>query len=251
MQTVAPAPVAAPDAPVPSSGTAHRWLPVVLAVLVGCGTVHSVLAPGADSPLTREARLEVLFADVDRGLVDVVYQDGAHVLWRPEGAWTWSSAPMQGFGRDNRALNGLHDVLQEAAAVNRDAEIDVGTRSGLWAPLQLAGGIGLVGAFLLLIAGPDPRRATRWGWFWLSMLGRSAGLGALAFLLLGARPARRRSTAGQHRAEAERIDGFQGFAIAFVAGLALSVLGALAMEALVGDRSGEASYTYDLGADDR
>lgn len=37
-------------------------------------------------------------------------------------------------------------------------------------------------AFLLLVAGPAPRRGTRWFWFWVG--GISAGLGVLAWLVL-------------------------------------------------------------------
>lgn len=46
-----------------------------------------------------------------------------------------------------------------------------------------------LGTLGVLILGPEPRRATRWAWFWL--LGVAAPLGALAFLTLGGAASRR------------------------------------------------------------
>jgi hypothetical protein len=118
--------------------------------------------------------------------------------------------------------------------------------------LRGVGILGGVGAFLLLIAGPEPRRATRWAWFWLLYIGRSSGLGVLAFLLLGALRRRQRGEPAPPRTGArERIDGWQGFAIAFIGGLVVLVMGALLQDYLVPDRSGSTPYTYDSSASPR
>jgi len=63
-----------------------------------------------------------------------------------------------------------------AVALERRAEYYMGPSGILWNPL----GIAHLAVLLVLIAGPQPRRATKWAWFWLSFL----PLGWVAFLLL-------------------------------------------------------------------
>lgn len=50
---------------------------------------------------------------------------------------------------------------------------------------------------LLVVGGPEPRRATRWAWFWIWLLGTPVG--ALAFLLLGGPLARGPLSPGARR----------------------------------------------------
>src|SRR3954449_8611824 len=127
---------------------------------------------------------------------------------------------MQGSGAAGKRIDGLGEVMAEANAVNRSTHLVVVPKDRGWRwVLRGLGVLGSIGAFLLLVAGPQPRRVSRWGWFWLFYLGRSAGLGILAFLVLGARPSRTATDPGLHRAERERWDGFEGFAFALVAGL--------------------------------
>jgi len=51
-------------------------------------------------------------------------------------------------------------------------------------PIAWGGLVLMLSTLALLIAGPEPRRATRWAWFWL--LGLAPPLGMLGFLVLGA-----------------------------------------------------------------
>lgn len=82
-----------------------------------------------------------------------------------------------------------------------------GTSGGTFMDWRVSGSWVLVGlvawllVLLLLVSGPEPRRATRWAWFWIWALGTPVG--ALAFLLLGGplssdpvRPSGRRLTGG-------------------------------------------------------
>jgi hypothetical protein len=54
--------------------------------------------------------------------------------------------------------------------------------SWLWGAAFLHG----IAALWLLVHGPQPWRASRWGWFWLVFL--APGVGVPAFLLLSGRP---------------------------------------------------------------
>jgi hypothetical protein len=248
MQAVDDAAPAEACAPQPGAGVLARWLPVLLVCMVACGTLYAAAAPRSGSFVTQQASLGALLQDVDRGLVHTVYVDGDNIVWRPDGARTWSAAEMRGFGNAGKPINGLDDVMAEATAVNHSADLVIRPQDHGWRWMRRIGILGGFGAFLLLIAGPQPQRASRWAWFWLFYIGRSSGLGVLAFLLLGTRP-RRSETSRHHAAEPrERIDGFQGFAIAFVVGLVLSILGAVLHDYTVGNRSGSTSYTYDQAA---
>jgi hypothetical protein len=241
-----------PGQQAPAPGRVARWLPLLLAAFVGCGTVGAFVAPSSDSFFTRDASLSVFFADIDRGLVHEVYSDPEHadqVVWRPDGSWMWSSAPAQGYGRAGVRIRGIRSVLAEAAAVNRDADIADRGIDSRWNHVKSLGTAAGFGAFLLLIGGPQPRRANRWAWFWIFYVGRLAGLGVLAFLLLGAGPGRKEARHRPRGAEARRrIDGWQGFAIALVVGLALSILAGVLQPYVAPDRSGRTAYTYDQSA---
>jgi hypothetical protein len=249
-----PPAAAGPDAAAPDPAgtpagttvdTAAGWLPLLLAALVCCGAVWGFAAPRSEAFLTRQGELSALFADVDRGLVDAIYRDGNEVVWRPAGAWTWSAADLHGQSDRLRPIDDVEDVLAEAAEVNRDAHLEVRSQGWTWGALQAAGVIGGLAAFLLLVAGPPPRRANRWAWFWILYIGQPYGLGVLAFLLLGAAPVRTRVDPGRHRAEPrERVDGRTGFGIALLAGLLLVIPGVLVHDALIGSRH-PSTYTYD------
>jgi hypothetical protein len=72
-------------------------------------------------------------------------------------------------------------------------------------------------AFVLLVVGPQPWRATRWAWFWL--LWTAPPLGILAFLLLGG------STRLWPPARAEaRLTGGWAFLLTILLGMALSAV---------------------------
>ena len=221
-----------------------RGLLLLLGGMLAAGTAHAVAAPRNESLLTRPAQLEVLFADVDRGLVDTVYQDGGYVVWRPAGAVTWSSAEIRGVTNALKPVDDMRDVLAEAAAVNPGVELEVASEGSWWQGFAVVGGLGGFGTFLLLIGGPAPRRANRWAWFWMLYVGNAYNLGALAFLLLGARG--RRGDLGRHREPDRRLNGAQGFLVAVLAAVVLSVLSALLRHYVLPGRG--PSRDYDYGA---
>jgi hypothetical protein len=142
--------------------------------------------------------------------------------------------------RSNRPIDSVQDVVAEASAVNRDVVLEVRSPARPWRWLPGVGVLGSLLAFLLLIGGPDPRLANRWGWFWILYVGRPYGIGVLAFLLLGAQRGRPEGELGQ------RADGFTGFVVAFVAGLALALPASLLQAEVIGSRDGRAGSTYDV-----
>lgn len=71
-------------------------------------------------------------------------------------------------------------------------------------------------ALLLLIGGPQPRRATRWAWFWL--MWAAPPVGFLGFLLLGGLLSPRPSVPGR------RLTGGWAFLLAFFVSAALSTV---------------------------
>ncbi|MCW2790950.1 MAG: hypothetical protein JWO76_48 [Nocardioides sp.] len=95
----------------------------------------------------------------------------------------------------------------------------LGLRLPAWAG---SAGLGLLlGALLVLMAGPSPWRATRWAWFWL--LGLASPLGVIAFLLLSG-PLRRTPVAAP-RDPARRLTGGWAFLLVVaVSGAVSSVL---------------------------
>jgi hypothetical protein len=73
--------------------------------------------------------------------------------------------------------------LQPDLRVTRDRQYESGGQlAGWWVspPLALGAFMLFVTGLGLLIAGPQPWRATRWGWFWLQL----PPIGTIAFLLL-------------------------------------------------------------------
>jgi hypothetical protein len=75
-------------------------------------------------------------------------------------------------------------------------------------------------------------------------VGNAYNLGALAFLLLGARG--RRGDLGRHREPDRRLNGAQGFWVAVLAAVVLSVLSALLRHYVLPGRG--PSRDYDYGA---
>ncbi|KQW48771.1 hypothetical protein ASC77_08535 [Nocardioides sp. Root1257] len=74
-----------------------------------------------------------------------------------------------------------------------------------------------LGGVLLLIAGPQPRRATRWAWFW--MMAAAPPLGFVAFLALGS------SLSPRPRPDlGRRLTGGRAFLLSVLVGGALSAL---------------------------
>ena len=84
---------------------------------------------------------------------------------------------------------------------------------GFQGPSWLAGFVlvGAIGTLMALVSGPQPWRATRWGWFWIL----STGIGVPLFLILAGPTPPLRAPREQHR----RLTG--GWALLFVVVYAL------------------------------
>ncbi len=78
-------------------------------------------------------------------------------------------------------------------------------------------GIATLVAFVLLLAGPRPRLATRWAWFWLF----SAGPMAMVFVLVEPVPAWR---AGDYPVPRRRLTGFGGLLLGALIGGVLNAV---------------------------
>ncbi|HMO10058.1 MAG TPA: hypothetical protein PKB06_00790 [Actinotalea sp.] len=113
----------------------------------------------------------------------------------------------------------LHQLLRLPEARSL---LDGGLTLG-WSWAAVAG----LATLVLLIAGPQPRLATKWAWFWLMGIQPLA----VAFLLLEPVPAWQ--PGGTH-ARAARLTGGWAFLLALGLGLAMSALQATVLAALHG-----------------
>lgn len=167
----------------------------------------------------------------DNGSVDQV------VRWKVVGSG-WRSAVLSadlGSGGDSTGLQ---------LGVGRDAEVIRSRAQAAGVPVSTGGGgpahtlvtlaslTGLVLA-LVLIGGPQPRRATKWAWFWLVLV--PGGVGALAWLALESpwsSGANRRPEPLPHGRQPQdtRLTGGRAFVIAAALGLVVSGLGTVAAD---------------------
>lgn len=123
----------------------------------------------------------------------------AYVRWSADGfdrvteVRQLGSAAAEDGGRTEAVVGSIDAYLREVqgAGVLRIVHDDSarptgGSVLGIDVPAWVAGGAVLVWVLtvLLLVAGPEPSRATRWGWFWL-LLSALAPLTTVVFLVAG------------------------------------------------------------------
>ena len=215
------------------SGPVHLTLRLLLLAVIAVGVLGVT-----QQPVTRS--VDDLVAALDAGEVATVtlerIDDGttsAQVRWTGPGrtgSATYVVAPAGATGGDEGTAppDDRRRVLDAAAGSPR--AVDVRTTDtlppaapwglGLTAATLLALGT-LGGALVLLVAGPEPRLATRWAWFWMT---GGAWPVWLAYLLLEPTPAwSRRTVVGPVR----RLTGGWAF-------LAQMLLAPLLMRALTG-----------------
>lgn len=183
----------------------------MVALRLVCAAVLLVCALVSLGYVGREAHGDELVDDVQHGRVHAVVATPHEVLWRTGELRPYrADLPLEVEGT-SYAQDDLRRLLDR----------DVATRRSLLpTPLQVTGIVAAVATLLLLVAGPVPWRANRWGWFWVLGIGRETGVGALLFLLLsgptpGVRPP---------DPEAERMNGWRGLVVSLVVGIALSFL---------------------------
>ncbi len=147
------------------------------------------------------------------------------------------------------------EATADASGVAVPDQMSLGWSAHLGDPLGLL----LLGAFFVLVMGPQPRRFTKWGQFWL--LGLPAGAGLLWWVLRDApfdprmravpEPAPRLH--GAIEGGIERRSGARGFAWALLGSLVLSAVVAGIVQATIwGDRPEpqQGSVTFQVVYDD-
>ncbi|QIK72108.1 hypothetical protein G7070_07285 [Propioniciclava coleopterorum] len=211
-----------PTSPVPTRNA--RGVRVFAGVLVAAVLLLGVIVvlvgarPASWGELTAAVRAgDVVAVTVEGDDVgpEAVGHMAAVVLWT-QGPWRHHTDvlvrlgdPEQGTGPTDTRLEIVEGSVQEALrALRPDLEITskpaartVGLLAGWRVPIGLVAWPLVVAAATLglLIAGPEPRFATRWAWFWL-LISPLAAVVALAFLTQAAvtahRPTERRLTGG-------------------------------------------------------
>lgn len=232
---------------------------VAWALVVGClVTIAAMFVAGARVTSYDNLREAVEAGDVDEiqvsGGLDVVQGRGsapAEIYWRDRivprvtevqettakqrDGWSShsSSDPPTVHGRVDEELLALDPELRIVRPADDRALGQPGIRITFGTPqvrgwllpgwTLLLGLVMIVGTLGLLIAGPEPRRATRWAWFWL--LGLAAPLGTLAFLFLSGATSFRPTPARKEG----RLTGGWAFLLSFLIGSALGTFGAVVL----------------------
>jgi hypothetical protein len=221
---------------VPTTSTVGRGPNVVAAVsgwllLVACvGLLLTGLVEGERPSTYGELRQAVAAGDVDEVVVTGGMaggyrgRQGVTVHWR-EGIFRHQARVVEQHpqrGTATRAgvpvVYSVEDDLTGVAVERRPHDfphytVVYGWRLPQWT--SVATFVVALTGLLLLIGGPQPRRATRWAWFWLMSLAPPVGF--LAFLLLsGVLSPRPRAGLGR------RLTGGWAFLLSVVVGVAFS-----------------------------
>lgn len=232
-----PPPVSIEPAPPLAGPTrAATVSPVTIALRLTCALVLTLTALVSLTLQGRPATSGELIEDAQAGRVTRMVVTDDSVIWWVGEVRPWETPTPVSFDGRTYYSDQVGDLLGRYAFREH---IEVVRRSArLPDPLRLlAVGGGLV-AFLLLIGGPEPARANRWAWFWLSGVGRTFSVGAIAFLLLSG-PVR-----GVHRPpeRRERWDGAKGFGMAILLSIALFIVWTLVRHIVWPASDGTASY---------
>ena len=228
------------------------WLGQALRATVAALLLGGLL--GAALAAARTVSVTDLLEDLDRGQVaEIVLTDsGAYggpevwdngsvdqvVRWKVVGSG-WRSAVLSAdFGGGGDDSDGLQ------LGVGRDAEVIRARAQAAGVPVTTGGGgpahtltvlASLTAGLLVLVlaGGPQPRRATKWAWFWLVVV--PGGVGALAWVALEApwaSGANRRPEPLPHARQPEdsRLTGGRAFVIAGALALVGSGLGTVAAD---------------------
>ncbi len=230
-------------------GTLGRVMRLLLAVVILLGAATQLL-----QPVLRP--VDAVVADLRAGVVrsltietpdpTAVFDNGLTITWVTEAsvgpftalagpmAWVQEHRPSTAFytissldgsmggSADGSVTDGSVPVRQAAAAAGV-AVVDVPDGGGTGVPSGNFLGIGVLAvvatlaALVLLVAGPQPRLATRWAWFWLSGLYPLI----LLFVLLEPVPLWRSASS---TAPARRLTAGWAFLVVLVL-VALSLLG--------------------------
>lgn len=147
----------------------HLALRMVLVVLIALGLANALRAPA-------ERPVDDLFVALGAGQVTslTIERPASEVEGRLRVQWTGDGRPGVAWYQAGAAdvLDDGDRVLRAAAASPRDVSVARVTElpsssTPTWL-VGLSSGT-LLAALALLVAGPEPRVATRWAWFWLGV----------------------------------------------------------------------------------
>lgn len=209
------------------------WWVVAIRLALACVTLFLVLLPLAESRAVAVSGV-TLVSGVQSGAVDEVVTDGDdRVLWH-EGYLKVTSPFSLALALDARpegsSAASERDPLERLRSLAPQGLLVREERGRDWVRSQYEGLSQLVAclALLLVVVGPVPWLANRWGWCWIVFLqwGEVAPVGLLLFLLLsGPLPGRRGPVAER------RASGGEGFLSALGLALCLALVD-VALEAL-------------------
>ena len=194
--------------------TGERSVPVAdLHAAVQAGDVTVVhVSGGLDAPARGFATLDIRWRD---GLFAYHAEMREARPLRPGARWRGGMPTVRAgvVDRLEAAYPDLRVERQPAPSSSFTGDV-LGVRLPPWTVgVGLALSLATIG---LLVVGPQPWRATRWAWFWMS--GIAAPVGLLAYLVLGGPT----TLAPPPRPGASRLTGGWAFLLAFITGSILS-----------------------------
>jgi hypothetical protein len=153
--------------PVPPSRPGHLVLRVVLVLVLGLGVwnaLHQPVGRTEDQLLQELANGQVATLTIERPPYDVV--GSLQVRWTGDGRPAATTYEID----TGTGVDGGPRILDAAAASPRDVDVRRVAEMPAESSPTWAVGLALGTPFVLLgmlVAGPEPRVATRWAWFWL------------------------------------------------------------------------------------
>lgn len=198
------------------------WV-VLLGAVVFVGERSSSLADLEDAVASGEVTSVEVYGGLSEGArgyarVDLHWRDGPFAYH----AEAREARPLKRAPQDDEHLPVVRPgVVDRLVASNEDLDVERRSDPGppfsatflawqLPLPLAVGGPMLMLATLGLLIAGPQPWRATRWAWFWI--FGVVSPLGILAFLVLGGPTGLSRPP----RDETRRLTGGWAFLLTFV-----------------------------------
>lgn len=194
----------------PPPGRTAVVVRAVVAALVLASLVSGALAP-------RERNLSDLLWEVQEGMASSVTLTTLDGDADAQGVAVWRFGPLTSWTRyEVQAGDDVPDDLDMISGILEMApgKVRLTEQAGLQPPVSSLVPLATLGPFaalVLLITGPQPRRATKWAWFWIGLVVPPL---ALAFVLL--EPVPLWSREGRPRRAAPRLTGGRALLYALV-----------------------------------
>lgn len=192
----------------------ERVLRTILALLLAAWIAHGAVQWFREARLVTGGEVHgALVNDIAEGAVTTIDDSREDlVLWRLRDGEVFAERAFPATV-DLRATVAAQPYVRDHPGAVRYGAIDARDPRDRDVGDSADAAVGLA-AVLLIVTGPPPRLATRWGWFWLS----GTGVGPVAYLLLSG--SRRRTVDD----DSPRVGGKAVFAVAVVFAVAMAVL---------------------------